>query len=563
MVQFFKQVLGTVVGLVIFSVLSFIFLIMIIASASSSVVSVPKRSVLEINMRGVMNERSEEDLAVLIDNNAEQAIGLDDVLDVLKNAKDDNRIYAVLLKMDNFQADYAMLHEVRTALDELKNSGKYVFAYSDNYSQSEYYVASVADTVIMNPYGSLDIHGLALKSMFYKGLMDNLGVEMQIVKVGEYKSATEVFTEVKMSDANREQSAKLVEDLWSSMKKEIAASRNIDEVDVQAAADSFMAYRPAESATPKFVDLLLYEDDVYDFVEKESDVVDKISMEDYLSCLEKESEMSSDKVAVVYAVGEIGDDLEGVNYKKLAKEIDKIEKDYSVKAIVLRVNSPGGSAFGSELIWKALNDARKTKPVVVSMSGYAASGGYYISCMADKIVSSPYTLTGSIGIYGMIPNLEGVTNKVGLSTDVVKSSEFADSPDLFRPMTERERHIVQQNVNRGYDLFIKRCADGRKVKAEDISNLAQGRVWSGVSALSNGLVDTLGSLDDAVKIAAKFANLEEYSIAKYPAKKTLMDRLMEKSQVKMGPGLDIERDVLHKLKRMEKLQAKMPKVVVE
>lgn len=562
MVQFLKQVLGTLVGLVIFSVLSFIFLMVVIVSSSSKGVSVSERSIIEISMKGVLSERSEENLSALIDNNAEQTMGLDDVMDVLKNAKKDNRIYAVLLKMENFQADYAMLSEVRKALVELKDSGKYVFAYSDNYSQGEYYVASVADTIIMNPYGSLDIHGLALKSMFYKGLLENLGVEMQIVKVGDYKSATEVFTETKMSEANREQSAKLVEDLWGNIKKDIAAARNIKESDVQAAADSFLAFRAAETAKGKFVDTLLYEDDIYKFIENEAGIENKISMEDYLLCVDKKSE-ESDKVAVVYAVGEIGDNLEGVNYKKLAKEIDKIERDSSVKAIVLRVNSPGGSAFGSELIWKALDNARKTKPVVVSMSGYAASGGYYISCMADKIVSSPYTLTGSIGIYGVIPNLEGVTNKLGVSSDVVKSSEFADSPDMFRPMTERERYIVQQNVNRGYDLFIKRCAEGRKVETDSISKLAQGRVWSGTAALDNGLVDTLGSLDDAVKIAADIANIENYSLAKYPAKKTLMEQLMEQSQVKMGYSLDIKKDILHKLKRMEKLQAKMPKVVVE
>ncbi len=535
--NFLKMTLAVICGFAIMLLISTFILVGILgASMSKPTVTLEPNTVLRLELSGAVQERSNElyDYASLLGGQDVSVIGLDDVLTALDKAAKNENIVGIYLKCGALAFDPASVSEIRNALVRFKASGKFVVAYADTYSQSAYQIASMADKVYMNPEGILELRGYAMQTVFFKDLLEKIGVEMQVVKVGTYKSAVEPYILDKMSDANREQMTQMAHSLWNQLLSDVSASRGISRESINAFADQGLMFaEAAKTLEYNLVDSLMYELDMKNVLANKIDIDDDevafCSLKD-MANLPANDDYQRDKIAVVYAVGGIdsgNEQEENINSEKLVKTLQKITKDDNVKAVVLRVNSPGGSAFGSEQIWHALSQLKTQKPLIVSMGGYAASGGYYISCVADSIVAQPNTITGSIGIFGLLPNAKGLTKKIGIAFDEVKTNRMSDFASPVRPLTSDERDIMQAYVNRGYELFVKRCADGRAMTTDAIKAIAEGRVWTGEQAQKLGLVDVLGNLDDAVTIAATKAEIENYEIVDYPEKKDLLTQLLE------------------------------------
>ena len=570
MKQFFKFVFATVVGMIIFSIISTIFLFTIILLMIPSPDPVKPNSVLYLKLEGSLSERSKNDLYTLLSPEDDPQAGLDDILASIRTAKTNDNIRGIYLNPGLLQAGYASLNGIREALIDFRESGKFIIAYSGSYTQGAYYLCSVADMVYLNKQGILDFRGIASSPLFFKNLLEKIGVEMQIVKVGTYKSFTEQFTNEKMSPANREQVTLLTQTIWDNVVQGISQSRNLGADTLIYAANEFLTFQAPEKALNlRMVDELMYPDQV-EAVLRECLGIDsktKISYVKPPDLLDADfgvSIGSKNKIAIAYAVGEIDNgNTDGIQSAKFSRLLRDLEKDSTVKAVVLRVNSPGGSAYGSEQIWRAVSLLKETKPVIVSMGDYAASGGYYIACNATKIVADPSTITGSIGIFGVIPNVDGLMNKVGISHDVVKTNKYADIPNIYRAMTDDERNIIQNYVDRGYDLFLKRCAEGRNISLDSIAKIAEGRVWTGTSALNVGLVDQLGSLQDAIQLASTEAGLASYDIEEYPKKENWLTQLTKLPQIGVeklffGNTLTEERAILNKIYKIDYLQAALP-----
>ena len=460
---------------------------------------------------------------------------MDDVQKAIRIAKDDANISGIYIETDGLSAGIASLGEIRKALIDFKESGKFIYAYSDNMMQSEYYLASVADSVILNPVGSLLLCGLSSEHIFYTKVLEKAGIEMQIFKVGTYKSAVEPFIATEMSRANREQTHIYIESIWNDMVNSIAESRHLSAEQINEYANTMMLTTEAEKLVGYgLIDALMYRPQMEAFLKMrlgidENKSLAMASVKEVISIPQVEKK-AKDQIAIVYAVGEIdGSDGSGVNTQKLVEDLVKIAQDKEIKAVVLRVNSPGGSAFGSEQVWAAVEEIKaKGKKVVVSMGDLAASGGYYISCNADRIFAEPTTLTGSIGIFGMIPCAEELlTDKIGLRFDNVKTNKFSQVVSLNRKMTAEEKANFQAYVNRGYELFVSRCAEGRGMTTEAIKKIAEGRVWDGRTAQTIGLVDELGGMDAALAWVAGASEIENYSTVVYPKQKDLFERIME------------------------------------
>ena len=545
MKKFLKTTLACILALVIAGfILPFVvigFIAGIVASSGESGV-IEKNSVLFLDFNGTIEERVVENPLATIMTDEFKSYGLDEIIAAIKEAKANKDIKGIYLQAGVVESiSSASLEEIRGELESFKESGKFIVAYGDQYSQGLYYLATVADKVIVNPQGSIGWHGLASSPIFYKDLLEKVGVEMQVFKVGTYKSAVEPFIATEMSDANREQVAELLDSTWDELLTAVAASRNIPKEKLNEYADKFMDYCPAqEYVACGMADTLLYKDGVLSYLKSLTGVDDDddLNLVTLETMREKQKldqtlkEVSDkDRIAVYYAFGEIDgstSSLEGINSKKVIKELRELREDDDVKAVVLRVNSPGGSAYGSEQIWREVTLLKAAKPVVVSMGDYAASGGYYISCAADCIVANPTTLTGSIGIFGMFPMVEKLLkDKIGLDFDVVKTNRMADFGTLSRSFRPEEKAVLQNYINNGYALFLKRCADGRGVAVEDIAKIAEGRVWTGSKAKEIGLVDELGDLDKAVAIAAQKAGLVDYSVKSYPEEKSIVEKLMD------------------------------------
>lgn len=534
MKQFLKFTLATITGIFVASILGTILMFGIlgaIAATGDKPVEIEAGSVYELVLEGQLIERSEDDPVTAafmeaLGQSVPKVIGLDDVLSNIDKAKNDENIEGIYLRGGTLSAASASLKEIRDALLDFKTTGKFIIAYADVYAQSNYYLASVADKVLLNPSGMVDFKGISAEIMFLKNTLDKLGVEMQVVKVGTFKSAVEPYIETKMSEANRQQVTVYTSSIWNTMLKGISASRNIPVAKLNQMADEVMTFQQ----TPKLVeydlvDSLVYIDEV-DSILKKYNKEYKLVKHNDLTKVDDGKKFQKDKVAVIYAYGAIDSgDGEGIVSEKLIKTIDKAAKDKEVKAVVFRVSSPGGSAFGSEQIWRALTNLKKEKPLIVSMGDYAASGGYYISCMADSILAQPNTITGSIGIFGLIPNIDGLNKKLGFSFDGVKTNKMSDAISMNRAFTPEERLMMQTYINNGYELFVKRCADGRGKTIDQIKAVAEGRVWTGEDALAIGLVDGLGNLKDAVRIAAKRAELKEYQIREYPEKEDFATKI--------------------------------------
>ena len=542
MKQFLKYTLATVVGILIASFISmFVFFGAIGAMMSSgeAVTKVKPNSVYHLELAGILEDRSEDNpikmpsLSSLLTDPG-TPVGLDDILSNIRKAKTDPNIAGIRIDCDWLGTSYASLKEIRDALIDFKASGKFIVTYADQYPQALYYLASVADKILLNPIGAVGFHGLASQTLFYKDMLDKLGVEMQIVKVGTFKSAVEPSILMEMSDANRQQVEVYVNSTWNNILEEISAARHISIDQLNRYADMPLDFcKPEEALEYGFVDSLVYETGVNDVIEAIMEAEPKmVSHADMTTVLPVNEQYHKDKVGIIYAVGNIdmGKDS-GIVSEDLTETIREVADDDNVKAVVLRINSGGGSAYGSEQIWHALTQLKAEKPLIVSMGDMAASGGYYIACMADRIVAQPTTLTGSIGVFGQIPNAEGLTKKIGLNIDGVKTNKHSEGITLLRPMSPEQRDLLQMSVNRTYELFVKRCADGRGMTPDAIKAIAEGRVWTGTDALEIGLVDQLGGLADAVALAAEAAGLESYGVAEFPEKEDFMTRLMKEMSV--------------------------------
>ncbi len=545
MKQFFKFTLATILGIVcvsvFFGIVSFAMLASMAASSDSKP-SVKDGMVLRINLAGTLSERAKDNpFAKIFKSQIAEQQGLDDMIKAISVAKDNDKIKGIYIEGGALAADFASLEELRKALVDFKASKKFIVSYADTYTQGSYYIASTADKVLLNPNGMLDWHGIASQPIFYTDLLKKVGVKMQVFKVGTYKSAVEPFILTEMSDANRQQVQSFVNDIWSSVCNDVAASRKLSVDSLNSYADRYAVLAESkEYVKMNLVDSLSYIDGVRDVLRKltEKEKVNFISTEELAKLDEQKS--SDDQVAVYYAEGDIVDQVastpgEGSQIvgSKVVEDLDRLASDDNVKAVVLRINSGGGSAYASEQMWRAIQLLKKKKPVVVSMSGMAASGGYYMSCGADYIIAEPTTLTGSIGIFGMIPDASGLlTEKLGLHFDMVKTNAASDFGAMGRGFNAQEAAAMQAYVNNGYRQFLSRVAAGRKMKAEDVDKIAQGRVWTGRQALGIKLVDRLGTLNDAIAEAAKRAKVKDYAVASFPEKESWMNQFLAETTQK-------------------------------
>lgn len=586
MKDFLKYMSATVVGIIVFSVLvtalSIMCLVGMVASESSSK-NVSDNSVLVINLNGTMTERSDEDIMSLINSTEIKCLGLDDVISAIEKAKANDNIKGIYIEAGMFSADsYASLQAVRHKLLEFKKSGKWIVAYGDIYTQSTYYLSSVANKVLLNPSGQIDWRGMAAQPMFFKDVMEKFGVKMQLSKVGTYKSAPEMFTADKMSEPNRKQITVYINGLWQNICQGVSESRGISIDKLNAYADGLFTFSdPKDYVSAKFVDKLTYTDgikkEINALLKNEADEdINTITLADMATV--KAPKKKGEEIAVYYAYGDIVDEAgsaisQGHNIvgKDVCKDLQDLMNDDDVKAVVLRVNSGGGSAYASEQIWHYVEMLKQKKPVVVSMGGMAASGGYYISSGANWIVAEPTTLTGSIGIFGMFPDFSGLlTQKLGVKFDEVKTNKFSAFGTIARPFNEEEMSYLNKYIERGYALFRSRVAQGRKMKVEEVETIAQGRVWLGQDAFKNKLVDELGGLDKAVAKAAQLAKLKEYHTAAYPSKSSLFEQFANKlngdsyidNHMRMTLGEYYEPFMMIKtINKQNAIQAKVPFVL--
>lgn len=557
MEQFFKSVAATIVGIFAFGVIMIIFgficLFGIVAS-SSGTPSLLDNSVMVLKLQGEISDKAEEDWLGEITGNQFNQLGMNKILSAIHKAKKEDKVKGIYLETGILQTDYATLQEIRGALADFKKSGKWIIAYGDNFSQGGYYLSSVANKVYVNPEGNIDWHGIASQTQYIKDVAAKFGVHFTVVKVGKYKSFTEMYTEDKMSDANREQVSRYINGLWQQILTEVSASRNINKDSLNHYADGIMAFEDSQLLkSRKLVDGFCYYDEIRDVVKKQlglksDEKIHQASMDDVNAAVE-DSNALGDQIAVYYCQGNIvsaassslyGSGQEIVS-KQVIKDLQELGDDDNIKAVVLRINSGGGEAYASEQLWRAVSMLNKKKPVVVSMGGMTASGAYYMSMGARYVMAQPTTLTGSIGIFGALPDWSDLmTQKLGFKYDEVKTNSHSSygTAGSTRHWTPEEIGILQANVNRGYALFRKRVADGRKLPIEQVEQIAQGRVWLGTDAKSIKLVDGLGNLNDAIAKAAQLAKISDYGTQEYPASADWMDQLLDRVSGTSGSYLD-------------------------
>lgn len=586
MKDFIKNVLATMVGMfgffIVMGVIGMMSIIGMIASGNAAQ-NVEKNSVFVLNLSGTISEQgSENPLSMFTGDNSLNS-GLNDILSSIKKAKANDEIKGIYIEAGALMTNYATLQEIRNALADFRKSGKWIVAYGDFYTQGAYYVASVANKVYINPKGAIDWHGIGAQTMFYKDFMAKFGVKWEVVKVGTFKSATETFTEEKMSDANRLQTQTFIDGTWRNVCDAVSKSRGISVDSLNSYADSYLALQATETLVKaKMVDGMMYGDQVKDAVKKmmkleKDDDISQLTLNDMLNV--KDGKVEGSEIAVYYAEGDIVQDPKAAtmfgnnNYiasRKVCKDLEDLMNDDNVKAVVVRINSGGGDAYASEQMWHQMSELRKVKPVVVSMGDYAASGAYYMSAPASWIVAQPNTLTGSIGIFAVIPDLSGlVTTKLGVRFDEVKTNRNSTFGNLMaRPFNAEEKAMLQASVNRGYSLFRQRVAEGRRLPVESVEKIAQGRVWIATDALNIKLVDQLGGIDDAVKKAAELAKLKDYYTSDYPAAASWMDAMLN-SMSSSGTYLDEQLrqtlgdfyqpfTMLRSIDKREAIQARIP-----
>lgn len=556
MKQFFKNVAATIVGIFAFGIIMFVlsFVCLIgMALSSSGQPALLDNTVLVLKLQGQIEDRAEDNWLGQLTGNQINQLGMSNILSAIKKAKTDDKVKGIYLETGMLETDYATLQEIRNALADFQKNGKWIISYGDTYSQGGYYLSSVANKVYVNPEGSIDWHGIASQPQYIKDVAAKFGVHFTVVKVGKYKSFTETYTEDKMSDANREQVSRYIGGLWQQMLTEVGKSRGINKDSLNHYADGLMAFEDTKLLkSRKLVDGFCYYDEIKNVVKKQlglnaDDKINQASIEDINAAID--SKMTGDQVAVYYCQGDIvrmatpnymGGENQIVS-SKVIKDLQDLEDDRNVKAVVLRINSGGGDAYASEQIWRAVSQLNKKKPVVVSMGGMAASGAYYMSMGARYIMAQPTTLTGSIGIFGALPDFSDLmTKKLGFKYDEVKTNRNSayTTAGLSRPWNPEELTYLQAHVNRGYGLFRKRVADGRKLSVAQVEDIAQGRVWIGTDAKGIKLIDGFGSLDDAVAKAAQLAKVSDYHAQEYPATTGWMDQLLDVATGSQGTYLD-------------------------
>lgn len=555
MKDFLKYVLATVVGVLLVGFITGLFMLVSLvgmAFAQSDTVPIADNSVLVLKLSGSLKERASDDIVSSLMGDHVPEVGLSTLTEAIHKAKENGKIKGIYIEAGAFIPDsYASLAAIRRELEDFRKSGKWIVAYGDSYTQGTYYLSSVADKVYLNPQGQLDWHGLGAEPVFVKDLLAKLNVRMQVAKVGAYKSATEMFTGDKMSDADRKQTTAYLTGVWQNVVDAVGKSRKLSSAQLNSYADSLITLAaPQDYVRLRMVDGLLYTDQMRQMVKKRlglgaDDDIPQVDPEDLLAD-DSTTDTAGDEVAVYYAVGEIVDGMAAmpsresvIDAQKVCADLESLARDKSVKAVVLRVNSPGGSAYASEQIWHQVMELKKVKPVVVSMGSYAASGGYYISCPANWIVAEPTTLTGSIGIFGMFPDASGLLKeKLGLKFDEVKTNKYALFGTMSRPFSADEMAHLERYIDRGYKLFRQRVADGRKLKVDQVEQVAQGHVWLGQAAIKIGLVDELGGVDAALRKAAKLAKLSKWHTATYPELPDYLSQLLGLQEAAQSDYLD-------------------------
>lgn len=535
--NFLRNLLAAILGCMIaFGIIFFMFLIFISLASAEEGVVVKNDSVLELEIPYPVQDYTGNSGDDPFDIFYEPSVGLDDIIHAIAIAKEDDDIKGISVKNNFLMAGIAQAQAIRKALADFKQSGKFVYAYGDFYLLKDYYLASVADSIYLNPLGGMDFKGLAAEVLFFKELQDKSGIRMEVVRHGKYKSAVEPFIEDEMSDENREQIASLLESIWGSIVTDIGEGRNRTETDINRIADTLGARLPDYALASGMVDDLIYDDEYESRLKLATgvDADDKqptISIKDYMKRSGKKKRYSGkDKIAVIYAQGDIFYGEGGPNtigQGLITRALKKARDNDQVKAIVLRVNSPGGSALTSDIIWREIEVTKKELPVVVSMGNVAASGGYYIAAGANRIFAEPTTITGSIGVFGTIPNINEFAANIGINADQVGTNLNSVDYSLFEPMTPEFEEVVKEGIELVYSTFLKRVADGRNISVARADSLAQGRVWSGLEAKQLGLVDEIGGLDDAIAAAAELADLEEFGVRSYPRYKSGFERFME------------------------------------
>lgn len=577
MKSFFAGFFGTIAAIV----LVFIVLIIIVFAAipDEKTVDVKTNSVLKLTLNGEIPERSSKNPFEGFEVDGQSgATGLKEILECIEKAKNDENIKGIYLELSGISAGFATVEEIRNALLDFRSSKKFIISYGEIYTQKAYYLATAADKIYLNPNGIIEFKGLSAQIMFYKGLFDKLEAEVQVFKHGKFKSAVEPFIFDKMSDANREQVNTYIGSLWNHVLDGIEQTRGIPVADLNKYADNMSIQNPAACMTYKFADDTLYHDQVLDVIREKikigkKDEINFIALKKYAKVPAKKTIdiKQKNKIAVIYCKGSIESgegDENTIGSEGISKAIKEARLDSNVKAIVLRVNSPGGSALASDVIWREVVLAQQEKPVIVSMGDVAASGGYYISCAADYIFAQPNTITGSIGVFGLLPNLQNFyKNKLGITFDTANTNRHSDIGTLNRPVTEEERVVIQKGVEIIYQQFIKRVADGRKKTTAEIDSIGQGRVWSGSDALQIGLVDQLGGIKDAIKYAVEKAKLKEYKLIYLPKQKEPLEEFMKKLNGEESAALAIKKELgeqyiyykqLQEIFKFKGVQARLP-----
>jgi protease-4 len=526
--KFLGNVIATVIGIFVFIMLFFFGVVLIGAIfGGDDSVTVKADSVIELDLKKINNDyagKYKDPWVTVFSDKAD--IGLTDVINAIEAAKTDDKIKGISILNDESSLGLAQYKDLRNVLESFKKSGKFVWAYANTYSQKEYYLNSVANTVYLNPAGDLDFKGLSSEVMFFKDFQEKSGIHMEVIRHGKYKSAVEPFLENKMSDANREQITALLNSIWSTVVTDISESRNIPVTKLNEIANGLLARTPEMAKAQHLVDIVAYEDVYHNAIKKAlkvtgDDDYNKISISDYTqnNVTTALTNTATDEIAIIYAQGEIGSgegDVNQIGEGSMRRSLQEARKNEDVKAIVLRIDSPGGSALTSDLIWREIEITKKVKPVVVSMGNYAASGGYYIACNANKIFAEKNTITGSIGVFGVLPNFSPLANKLGINTEQVKTHENSANYSPFVPVDEKFKAFTLESVEHIYNTFVTHVAEGRKMTFNQVDAIAQGRVWSGTEALKIGLVDKIGGLNDAIAEAAKIAKVKSYSTQNYP-----------------------------------------------
>lgn len=582
---FLRELLAAILGVIIAMAIMFVVFMLFVSAAASTFgedkkVVVNSNSILELNLENEIKDyapKEDDPFAELFDFEPKQ-LQLQEVLNAIENAKTDDNIKGISINTSWVNAGISQAQAIRNKLLEFKESGKFIMAYADVYDQKNYYVSSVADSVFVNPVGEIEFKGLASEILYFKDFEDKTGVKMEVIRHGKYKSAVEPFLDNKMSEANREQITSFLNSIWNEVVEDISVSRNKTAKELNIIADSLFTRNPELALQHNMIDGSLYRDEYNGKLKlltgiSEDDELEVVSVGDYISTGKgRIKSTASDKIAVLYAQGDIiyGEgDKEYIGQEKIIEALQKIRKDNSIKAVVLRVNSPGGSALASDLILRELELTKKDKPLVVSMGNYAASGGYYISCNADKIIAEPTTITGSIGVFGMIPNISKLADNIGINGEQVGTNAQSVGYSLFEPMSKDFEKVTQESVENIYTTFVSRVANGRNLTTSKVDSIGQGRVWTGTEALQIGLVDQLGSLEDAVEVAAELAEVSDYRTTDYPRYKTdFKDSFKPFSFVKLSKEeilkeeLGVENYTIYKnlkhFSQLKGIQARMP-----